>query len=88
MHGKILDIQVKCNPDYNPVPGNRIEHISFKDIFYMGQGEEKSCICGYDANHMVFDVTIENLCLCGKRAETLEEAGIKVGTYAENICIR
>lgn len=88
VHGKILDIQVKRNPDYNPVPGNGIECISFKNIFYTGQGEEKSCICGYDVERKVSDVTIENLCVRGKRVETLEEAGITVGAYAENIYIR
>ena len=76
VHGKILDIQVKCNPDYNPAPGKRIEHIRLKNISYMGQGEEKSCIRGYDEEHMVTDVVIENLTIRGKKAETMEDAGI------------
>ena len=88
VHGKILDIQVKHNLDYNPAPGSRIEHIRFQDISYMGHGEVESCICGYDGERTVRDVVIENLCICGKRAETLEEAGIIVGRYAGNICIR
>lgn len=88
VHGKLLDIQVKCNPDYNPAPGSRIEHIRLKDVYYMGQGEEKSCICGYSEERRVCDVAIENLYIRGKRAESLEEAGIMVGSYAEDIYIK
>lgn len=66
----------------------RIEQIHLKNIYYTGQGEEKSCICGYSADCMVCNVTIENLYIRGRKAETLEEAGISVGPWAENIHIQ
>lgn len=38
-HGKVLDIQIKWNPDYNPAPGRRIEDIRLEKINVMtGQG--------------------------------------------------
>ena len=37
---------------------------------------------------MVSNVTIENLYIHGEKAETLEEAGITVRSYAEEIHIR
>lgn len=83
--GKLLDIQVKRNPDYNPVPGGGIAHIRFKNITYTGCGEVKSCIRGYDAEHIVSDVTIENLSIRGKKAESLAEAGIETGPFAKEI---
>ena len=83
--GKLLDIQVKRNPDYNPVPGGAIAHIRFKNITYTGCGEVKSCIRGYDAEHIVSDVTIENLSIRGKKAESLAEAGIETGPFAKEI---
>lgn len=86
--GKLMDIQVKRNPDYNPAPGNRIEHVRFKDIYYTGPGEEKSCIRGYDGEHMVSDVTVENLFIRGKRAETFAEAGIEVGPFTEGVVLK
>ncbi len=87
VHGKILDIQVKCNPDYNPAPGKRIEHITLKDICYTGAGEVPSCIRGYGEDGKVSDVLLENLFVRGRKARTLEEAGIDVGPFAENIRI-
>ena len=87
VHGKILDIQVKCNPDYNPAPGKRIEHITLKDICYMGTGEVPSCIQGYSEDGEVSDVFIKNLFIRGRKVQTLEEAGIYVGPFTENIQI-
>ena len=87
-HGKLLDIQVKFNPDYNPAPGKRIEGVSLKRIFYMGSGEEASQIRGYDGEHKVLDIVIEDLYIRGKKVESLEEANIEAGPFAENITIR
>lgn len=87
-HGKLLDIQVKFNPDYNPAPGKRIEGVSLKRIFYMGSGEETSQIRGYDGEHKVLDIVIEDLYIRGKKVESLEEANIEAGPFAENITIR
>lgn len=85
VHGKILDFQVKCNPDYNPVPGRQISHIRLKDIFYLGSGELPSRICGYDPDRMVTDISIENLYIRGRKAETLAGAGIEAGPYIKDI---
>ena len=85
VHGKILDFQVKCNPDYNPVPGRQISHIRLKDIFYLGNGELPSRICGYDSDRMVTDISIENLYIRGRKAETLAGAGIEAGPYIKDI---
>lgn len=84
-HGKILDVQVKCNPDYNPAPGRRIEGISFKNIFYMGTGEETSLIQGYSDEYGVFDVVIDSLYIRGQKVQTWEEANIKVGSFTDGI---
>jgi len=86
-HGKILDIQVKRNPAYNPAPGKRIERITLKDIFYTGAGEVRSCVRGYDEARRVSEVRVENLFIRGRKARTLEEAGIDAGPFAENIRI-
>lgn len=87
-HGKILDLQIKCNPDYNPAPGRRIEHVTLKNIWYYGQGEEDSQICGYSNEFQVLDVIIDNLYIRGKKAESFKAAGIEVGCFAEGIEIR
>lgn len=85
-HGKLLDIQVKCNPDYNPAPGKRIEDVTLENIHVLtGSGEEPSMIAGYSPEFCVKDVTIRGLYRDGRRAETLEEANIQIGPYTEEI---
>lgn len=85
-HGKVLDIQVKWNRDYNPAPGKLISVIRLEGIHVMsGPGEEPSCICGYDEGHRVENVVIDTFFRDGVRAANLEEANIKVGAFAENV---
>lgn len=87
-HGKLLDVQVKFNPDYNPAPGRRIENITFENIFYQsGPGEETSVIAGYSREFMVENVTLRGLYRDGKKAGNLEEANIRVGEFAENVML-
>ena len=87
-HGKLLDVQIKFNSDYNPAPGKRIENIFFKNIFYTGSGEETSQIKGYDEEHKVVNVVIEDLYIRGKKAENMEEANIEAGPFAKEIILR
>lgn len=84
-HGKLLDIQVKFNPDYNPAPGRRIEGVYLKNIFYMGEGEETSVIKGYSDEYRVSDVVIDGLYICGRKVQTWKEANIEVGDFTDGI---
>lgn len=85
-HGKVLDIQVKWNRDYNPAPGRLIENIRLERIFVMsGWGEETSVICGYDENFLVKNVRISDFYRDGVRVKSLEEANIEVGNFTEGV---
>lgn len=85
-HGKVLDIQVKRNKDYNPAPGRLIENIRMERIFVMsGQGEEPSVICGYNEDFLVKNVRISEFYRDGARARSLEEAKIEVGRFTEGV---
>lgn len=86
-HGKVLDIQVKWNKDYNPAPGKLIAGIRFEQIYVIsGGGEEASCICGYDEEHKVEDVLIDSFYRDGVKVKNLDQANIKVGEFTEK-CI-
>ena len=88
-HGRVLDIQVKWNRDYNPAPGRLITGIRLEQIHVMsGHGEETSCICGYDAEHRVEDVVIDGFFRDGVRAESMEQANTEVGEFAGGIVFR
>lgn len=84
--GKVLDIQVKWNRDYNPAPGRLIENIRMERVFVMsGQGEETSVICGYDENFIVKNVRLSDFYRDGVQVRSLEEANIKVGKFTEGV---
>ncbi|HEX7712568.1 MAG TPA: glycosyl hydrolase family 28 protein [Bacillota bacterium] len=78
-NGRLFDIRVFKNPDYNPAPGTRIENIHFKDIFYNGIGEHPSRIMGYDDDRVVQDVTVENLRINGKIILDEKSGNIDIG---------
>lgn len=82
----MLDFQVKWNRDYNPAPGRGIRNILVENLRVLsGDGEEPSVIAGYSEEFSVRDVWIREFYRDGRRAESLEEAGIVVGEYAEEV---
>ena len=87
-HGKVLDFQVKWNRDYNPAPGRGIRDILVENVRVMtGDGEEPSVIAGYSEKFPVQDVRIREFYRDGSKIKSLEEAGIIVGEFAENVRI-
>jgi hypothetical protein len=87
-HGKLLDIQIKCNKDYNPAPGQSIKNIYFKDIYYDGTGEVTSVINGFDVHRRVKNITFDNLMIRGKQIRSAEEGNMEIGAFAENIIFK
>lgn len=87
-HGRILDFQVKWNLDYNPAPGRGIRKVLVENVRVLsGDGEEPSVIAGYSEEFFVGDIEIRDFYRDGRKAESLEQAGITVGKYAENVRI-
>jgi hypothetical protein len=84
-NGRLFDIRVFKNGDYNPAPGNRIMNIYFKDISYNGNGEHPAQIIGYDEERVVNGVTIQNLKINGKHILDEDSGNIKIGDFAHNI---
>lgn len=87
-HGKLFDLQVKWNPDYNPCPGRGIENVILKDIYFNGSGDETSVIEGFSQEFQVKDIYIENLVRNGVRVQNLKDGNIRVGNYVRNVSIR
>lgn len=83
--GRLFDIRVMWNKKYNPSPGKRIEHITFKNITYRGEGEDTSYIEGYDAERFVSDVTFEEIYMNGKKIENAADGHIHIGDHTEGI---
>lgn len=85
LHGKVIDIQVRWNKDYNPAPGKLIRGITFNNINYLGDGEVTSVINGYDAKLLVKNVSISHYVRNGVECKSFDEANIKVGRYTQDI---
>ncbi len=83
--GRLIDIKVIKNPDYNPEPGKSIENIFFKNITYNSSIAESSEIEGYDEERVVEGVVLENLTINGKLILDAESGNIKIGPYTKNI---
>jgi hypothetical protein len=87
-HGKLLDIQIKHNKDYNPAPGKLIENIYFKDISYEGNGEVTAVISGFDEERVVQGVTFENLEINGKHILDATSGNIRIGEFAQGVVFK
>ncbi len=68
--GRLVDIRVIWNKDYNPVPGRRIEDIRFEGIEYNGANRNPSQIFGFDGERTVSGVRFSGLRING--AEILD----------------
>jgi hypothetical protein len=86
-HGKLLDIQVKRNPDYNPKPGKLIENIMFNNIYYQGPNEVTSVINGYNEKFMAKNISLNNIWINNEKADSFIKANIEVGKFTDNITI-
>lgn len=83
--GQLIDIRVIFNKDYNPMPGNAIKNVRFKNLIYNGHNAKPSRIYGYDKDRMVEGVTFKNLIVNNKVVKNLKDANIVRNNYAHDI---
>lgn len=83
--GQLLDIRVVWNKDYNPVPGNRIENITFRNITYNGANTNPNRIQGFDAERPVEGIHFINLRINGEVVLNSEMGNFEINDYANDI---
>jgi hypothetical protein len=86
--GQLFNMRIVYNEKYSAAPGNGISDVSFRNIYYSGQGENPSVIEGFDENRMIRNVSFENIVIHGKRMKSFEDAGIKVGKFTDGVTIK
>lgn len=86
--GKLFQLKVAFFGKYNSAPGRGVEGVHFKNISYNGLNDSPSIIDGLDKDHLVKDVTFENLRINGKLMTSVKEANIKVGAFTKNILFK
>ncbi len=78
---RLIVLEVTKTNYSNDIERGRIEGIRFHNISVTGPRSPRSVVRGYDEDHPVEDVTVENLCLNGKRIRDAKEAGFTVKEY-------
>ncbi|ONK09566.1 glycosyl hydrolase family 28 protein [Streptomyces sp. MP131-18] len=76
--GQLVHMQVSFNPAWNQVAGRGIENVYIKDLTYNGTHAEVSMLIGLDADHVIKDVTFENLRINGR---VIRDSGGKPAWY-------
>ncbi|NEG96503.1 hypothetical protein GFD17_07030 [Bifidobacterium sp. SMB2] len=85
-HGRVFDFRVRQNPDYNPIPGRGVEHVTVENVEIAdGSGEEPSLIAGFDGARMVRNVRFVDVTRGGRPCRTLGELNVHVGEYAADV---
>jgi hypothetical protein len=81
----LLVIVISKNPySKDPERGN-VRDITYADLSVTGRRAPRSFFNGLDVQHTVQEVTIENLRLNGKPANTAAEANLSVGQYVSGV---
>jgi pimeloyl-ACP methyl ester carboxylesterase len=81
----LLVIVISKNPySQDPERGN-VRDITFGDVSVTGRRAPRSFFNGLDAQHTVQGITIDNLRLNGRLANTAAEANLSVGQYVSGV---
>ncbi len=97
--GKLIDIRIPWNKKYCAAPGQCIENLLFKDIYYNGDRSELSLIIGYDETRRIKGVTFDNLVINGEHIyddmpgkpkwyKTADMARIFIGEHVDDVVFK
>lgn len=72
--GQLVNMRVMYNKSYNTSPGRGIEMVYIKNLSYNGTNANTSILVGYDDDHLIKDVTFQNLVVNGTLiADTMQK---------------
>lgn len=83
--GRLVDIRVVWNKDYNPVPGRRIEDIRFERIVYNGANRLPSRIFGFDPERTVTGVQFHGLYINGAEITEAEQGNFEMNGFVSKV---
>jgi len=82
---RLIVLEIRENNYSNDKERGRIQNIVFKDIFVTGKCFPESYLVGYDSEHRVENITIENLRVNGKLITNASEGHLSIRDYVENV---
>lgn len=71
--GRLINLQIMFNDNYNRAPGGHIRNITFRNISYNGDTRQlyPSWIKGYNAEHQISNIHFSNITINGERLTDL-----------------
>ncbi len=81
----LLEIVIHQTPYSKDQQRGTVRGVSFRDITVAGAQMPSSSFRGFDAEHAVEDVTIENLRFNGKRLQSASEARLQIGPHVRGV---
>lgn len=83
--GQLLNLRVVFNHKYNTSSGRGVENITFRNIFYRGDGASPAVIAGLDPQRRVRNVRFQNLVVNGRRVLQPRDGNIEIGDFADDV---
>lgn len=84
--GMLFNLHIAYTPKYNTSPGRGIENVTLRNISFSGKGSPSAArIYGYDAQHKVKGVVIDNVTVAGKRISGPEANVLDIGPHVEGV---
>lgn len=83
--GRLVDIRVVWNKDYNPAPGQLIRNVAFRNIDYKGTNENPSRIHGFDEQRPVSDISFYGLVINGELVHDAEMGHFDINAFVDNV---
>ncbi|MHC4404362.1 MAG: glycosyl hydrolase family 28 protein [Planctomycetota bacterium] len=81
----LLVLVIRKNNYSKDVDRGRIRDVLVKDVTVSGKHFPHSSLQGYDSEHLVENVRIENLRVAGEAIGTAEEGRFRIGKYVSNV---
>ncbi|KAA6326614.1 hypothetical protein EZS27_024304 [termite gut metagenome] len=86
--GQLFNMRILFNEKYSTGPGRGIKNVTFRNIFYKGNGENSSIIEGFSEKYNIENVIFENIVINGKKIKSFKEGNIRIGKYTNKIVIK
>lgn len=87
--GKLFNLHIAYTPKYNTSPGRGIENILLKNISFTGEGAPSASVMyGYDAQHKVRNIVIDNVTVGGRKLTAPEINLLDIGQFVEGVSFK
>lgn len=85
LHGRVVDLQIKHNKDYNPIPGRNIQNIYFERIYDNSEETNSSVIRGFSKDRNIENVYFSNIYRQKNLCFDFKEMNLDLGPFVKDI---